>query len=208
MSLILKVTSPQHKSLGVDSAKSFNQQGGSIGRSQENDWVLPDPDRFVSSRHIAIDYRDGVYFLRDTSANGVYINDWEHPIDRDQPAELKNGDIIAIGNYEIEVSLAEPIPSQLAETDPLAMLGGLASVPPDPFAQKAQSQPPLVPEPPPTSPVPRQVIHPGVSAHGAREHISEVLDPLELMDAPGPHTSQKMDTGPIGDDFWDTEMDR
>ncbi|MFI0377552.1 MAG: FHA domain-containing protein, partial [Candidatus Thiodiazotropha sp.] len=34
---------------------TFDEQGGSIGRRDENDWVLPDPERFISGRHAQID---------------------------------------------------------------------------------------------------------------------------------------------------------
>ncbi len=205
MSLTLKVISSQNQSLGANSLKVFNEQGGSIGRIQENDWVLPDPDRFVSSRHVVIAYKEGRYFLQDVSANGVYINNWEQPIDRDNPVQLKDRDVIAIGNYEVEVLVTEPIPSQLKETDPLALLGGLTADPPDPFAQPAEVYPPLVPEPPPSPPKatqsPRPAIPPGVDALGAREHVREVLDPLELMDREASQVQPSSMNGPIGDDF-------
>ncbi len=212
MSLTLNVTSTQSQSLGADSTKVFNERGGSIGRVQENDWVLPDQDRFVSSRHVVIDYQDGRYFLQDVSANGVYINNWEKPIDRDKPTELKDGDVIAIGNYEIEVSLTKPIPSQLKETDPLALLGGLTDEPRDPFARPEANYPPLVPEPPPSPPKvaepPRPVVPHGVYAHGAREHIPEVLDPLKLLDEGGRQDSPAPVSGPIGEDFLDPSASR
>ena len=48
-----------------------HQPGGARGY----DWLLPDPDHFISGHHAAIDYRDGGFFLRDTSTNGVYVND-------------------------------------------------------------------------------------------------------------------------------------
>ena len=41
----------------------FGQTGGTIGRSLESDWVLPDGQRYLSSRHASIDYRSGSYFL-------------------------------------------------------------------------------------------------------------------------------------------------
>ena len=38
-----------------------------IGRHEINDWVLPDPDRYLSGRHCVITYRDGEYWITDTS---------------------------------------------------------------------------------------------------------------------------------------------
>jgi type VI secretion system protein len=109
---------------------TFDQQGGSIGRRQENDWVLPDPERFISGRHALIGYIDGAFCLTDTSSNGVFINHAETPLGKDNQATLADGDIIAIGDYEISVSL--PADEVLAE--PSQDLDNLD----DPFAKMAE----------------------------------------------------------------------
>ena len=49
--------------------------GGGIGRAHDNDWVLPDPQRYLSAHHARVQFRDGTYYLLDTSTNGVYINE-------------------------------------------------------------------------------------------------------------------------------------
>jgi type VI secretion system protein len=74
MPLTLKIISKQRHILGADSISVFSVHGGSIGRAPDNDWVLPDPDRYISGHHAAIDYRAGAYYLRDNSTNGVFVN--------------------------------------------------------------------------------------------------------------------------------------
>ena len=75
MPLTLHVISHQSRAMGSAATCQINEPGGSIGRVDSNDWVLPDPERFVSSRHAAISCEDGVWYLQDTSTNGTFHND-------------------------------------------------------------------------------------------------------------------------------------
>ncbi len=105
MALRLTILSPHAGSLGERARKEFGQAGGTIGRSLSSDWVLPDSERFVSSRHAGIDFRSGSYYIVDTSKNGVYVNDAEQPVGRGKPQRLFSGDRIKIGDYEIGVEI-------------------------------------------------------------------------------------------------------
>lgn len=105
MPLTLKIVSKQRHILGADSLRVFSVHGGSIGRAPDNDWVLPDPDRYISGRHASIDYRDGAYYLRDRSTNGVYVNQSEQPVGRGAPIRLYDGDELRMGDYVFDVSI-------------------------------------------------------------------------------------------------------
>ena len=70
----LRVISDHYKALGKRSSQLFGVTGGRIGRALDNDWVLPDPDRYVSSHHARISFRTGNWILEDTSTNGIFIN--------------------------------------------------------------------------------------------------------------------------------------
>jgi type VI secretion system FHA domain protein len=85
----------------------FGHNGGTIGRSLESDWVLPDSQRYMSSRHASIDFRSGSYYIVDTSTNGVYVNDAEQPVGRGNPQRLFTGDRLRIGEYEMSVEISE-----------------------------------------------------------------------------------------------------
>jgi type VI secretion system FHA domain protein len=91
--------------LGDKSTFVFGVSGGSIGRSAENDWVLPDDMRYVSGRHARIVFHKGRYLLQDTSSNGTYVNDNEKPLGSQNPHELKSGDILRIGEYHVQVQI-------------------------------------------------------------------------------------------------------
>ena len=107
MALRLQIVSRHRQSLGERSIKEFGQSGGTIGRSLESDWVLPDGQRFLSSRHASIDFRSGSYYLIDTSTNGVYVNGAYQPVGRGKPQRLFAGDRIRMGEYEMLVEISE-----------------------------------------------------------------------------------------------------
>ena len=88
-------------------AQIFDQRGGTIGRATGNSWVLPDPERYVSSQHAAIEYRDGSFYILDTSANGLFINDPERKLGQGNSVALSHGDCLFIGDYEIQVTLLD-----------------------------------------------------------------------------------------------------
>ena len=52
----------------------FDERGGTIGRKAGNNWVLPDPELWVSGQHAIIRYMNSMFSLEDVSTNGTYIN--------------------------------------------------------------------------------------------------------------------------------------
>jgi type VI secretion system FHA domain protein len=107
MALRLQIISRHRQSLGERGSMEFGQNGGTIGRSLESDWVLPDGQRYLSSRHASIDFRSGSYYIVDTSTNGVYVNDAEQPVGRGNPQRLFTGDRVRIGEYELSVEITD-----------------------------------------------------------------------------------------------------
>jgi len=107
MALQLKVISDNKVILGDDCTRLFGEKGGTIGRALQNDWILPDPERFISSCHATIDYHGGAYYLADTSSNGVYVNDEDEPLGKGNPRRLFDGDRLCMGSFEFLVTLKE-----------------------------------------------------------------------------------------------------
>jgi type VI secretion system protein len=107
MALKLRVISDHYKALGKRSSRLFGVTGGRIGRSTDNDWVLPDPDRYVSSHHCKVSFRAGKWILEDTSTNGVFVNGSDTPVSIEGPYTLQDGDRLRLGDYEILVSIDE-----------------------------------------------------------------------------------------------------
>ena len=115
MTLSLRVIS-EHRHLTGHDATTFGVGGGSIGRSTDNDWVLPDPRRYISAHHARVHFRDGHYYLEDISTNGVYVNDEAEPLSKrgSEGYLLREGDRLRFGEYHIEVSLGSVSPGDSA----------------------------------------------------------------------------------------------
>jgi type VI secretion system protein len=105
MALRLRVVSEHSTRLGTLATKVFGVHGGSIGRATDNEWILPDPERYLSGKHARIDFRAGTYVLVDTSSNGTYVNGAQVPLGKYHDYALKDGDYVRLGEYELLVSI-------------------------------------------------------------------------------------------------------
>jgi type VI secretion system protein len=120
MTLRLRIVSDQRRTLADRSSATFTVEGGTIGRSADNDWVLPDPLRYVSAHHARVHFREGHFYLQDVSTNGVYVNDEMEPLAKRGSSGYRviNGDVIRMGEYQIVAALeaqqAQPEPEPAA----------------------------------------------------------------------------------------------
>jgi len=76
-----------------------------IGRSQSCDYVLSDESKYISSNHAVITLDSGRLFIKDTSANGVYLNGDNIAIGRGRSAPLSDSDTIAVGDFSLSVGI-------------------------------------------------------------------------------------------------------
>ena len=107
MALRLEITSTHKDFLGEDHVRVFRKDGGTIGRSLQNDWILPDTDKYISGKHATIDCRAGAFYLADVSTNGVYVNGADEPLGKGNPRRLFDGDMLRMGDFEMLVHLDE-----------------------------------------------------------------------------------------------------
>jgi len=105
MALRLRVVSEHSTRLGPQATKVFGVHGGTIGRASDNEWILPDPERYLSGKHARVDFRAGLYVLVDTSSNGTYVNGAQVPLGKYHDYQLKDGDYIRLGEYELLASI-------------------------------------------------------------------------------------------------------
>jgi type VI secretion system FHA domain protein len=105
MALRLRVVSEHAARLGEHTTKVFGVHGGTIGRSTDNEWILPDPERYLSGKHARVDFRAGTYVLVDTSSNGTYVNGAQVPLGKYHDYLLKDGDYVRLGEYELLASI-------------------------------------------------------------------------------------------------------
>lgn len=120
MILTLEVLGEQAEDLGAASRKVFDSIGGTVGRLPDNDWVFPDP--YVSGRHALIRYVNGRFFVEDTSTNGVFVNSPDNRLSRAQAYQLRDGDMLYIDAYRIQVSIEKPAAASRENDDPFELL--------------------------------------------------------------------------------------
>jgi type VI secretion system protein ImpI/type VI secretion system protein len=110
-----------------------------IGRGPDNNWVLADPDRVLSKRHCVLAFRAGGWQVADTSTNGTFLNRDSDPLGPGAPRDLRDGDRIRLGAYEIEIRIAEDAHAGFAAPAPAPahQVGGFGNDPFSPFAPAA-----------------------------------------------------------------------
>lgn len=100
----------------------FDEMGGNIGRADNNQLVLPDPERTISRVHAQVVFRAGRYAIVDRGSNPISING--RPLGNGQEAPLQPGDQVQIGGYALKVEAGA---SAAVDLDPFADFGGLAA---------------------------------------------------------------------------------
>ncbi len=142
----------------------------SVGRGPGVDWVLPDTERLLSKRHFAVAYRGGVWQLADTSTNGTFLNRDTAPLGNGEMRNLRDGDRVRLGAYEIEIRLAEEDFGRAGS----ASLGGQSGASPfgDPFGMD-----PFGPARPAPTPF-NDPLHGQVSVAPTTAQLPHDFDPL------------------------------
>ena len=194
----------------------------SIGRGPDNDWTLADPDRVLHRKRHWRCWR--------SRSGGLATRRYEHqaapspptaisePVGAGEPRDLRDGDRLRLGNYEIEIRIEEDIQPSWNRDAPSAgaARGGPASAFSDPFGddpfapgaapQHGFGRDPLLGAPPGQ----------GIGQQGVQ--LPADYDPLapDAFDAPftGPTQSDhapgighsfRLPASPIPDDDWDIE---
>ncbi|GGA38563.1 type VI secretion system-associated FHA domain protein TagH [Dyella nitratireducens] len=180
--LTLVVQGQQAAQFGSRSQKSFHAKDGSIGRSEDCDWVLSASG--VSRVHAMVRYLNGIYFIEDRSTNGMLLNG--SPLIKGDPAALKNGDRLQIDTFEVAVRME-------ADSETIVQVG-----PPVPQPMPAPAPPPVSASfnndpldfdffnPLPSAPAPSRASSIDSLIPGTRQ-VAEPradLDPLSFLDEP------------------------
>jgi general secretion pathway protein A len=117
MPLILRVTSYRNQPPAEPLNKCFGEQGGTLGRSPSNDFMLPDPNRYVSRHHATIRYREGAYYISDTSSvNPIKLNG--QFLAYGQEVRLAHGDLLVLGEFHLQADVIQE--QEIAEPEPVA----------------------------------------------------------------------------------------
>jgi len=107
MLLELSVVSYHRLSPRQVAVKRFDAAGGTLGRSEQADWFLPDPERVVSGVHALIIHINGKFSVEDKSTNGLFVNRSVDALGQGNRHVLQHGDVLCMGDYEIQVALVD-----------------------------------------------------------------------------------------------------
>jgi type VI secretion system FHA domain protein len=166
--LTLEATGPEADSLGPASRVRFRASGGTIGRTPDNDWVLP--HALVSGRHADIRFASGTFLITDTSTNGVFVNTLNNRLPKGQPTPIAPGELLIIQPYRIHASIEMVgVVGQPGATSEVP-LGGAA------FPSAASFPPPIPFDEPFDEPGPAPAPAPS----------GDVVDPIEALGLAGP----------------------
>ena len=104
MTLTLAIRNVASLENGMPTEFVLHRRGGLIGRAPSCDWSLPDPHRYISSRHCEVTFHDEAYWLTDVSTNGTFLNGEGDRLQGER--RLQPGDVILVGHYEIVADLS------------------------------------------------------------------------------------------------------
>ncbi len=204
MRLTLTLFDPTALIGGPTVSRSFDRTGGTIGRADSNDWVLPDPGHHLSDQHCRIEYGDGGYTLVDTSTTGVYVNEATEALGFGNARALTAGDRIALGDYLVAVAfddgaVAAPAESLPPNTPPFAGTPFVAPIvePSAPGAPPDAAPGPQSPPPPRARPEDRLPSSGREAVHAGSDVPS---DPLTLDPVPGGRRKARAGVGGV-DEF-------
>lgn len=107
MELVFDMVSAPQQIAGMAGSKTFKHTGGIIGRSADCDWVIPDRNRVVSSRHALVSYENGAFYLTDTSSNGIRFKDSDIPMTKGEPLRIEHGKVFCFGDFEMRARLIQ-----------------------------------------------------------------------------------------------------
>ncbi len=82
----------------------FDEMGGTLGSSEQDDWQLRDRLGAVMPAHARVELNDGRFCLCDLSGQ-TYINGATSPIGRARKVHLEQGDELVVGPFRLRAYL-------------------------------------------------------------------------------------------------------
>jgi len=173
------INSPSNVSVG-QASHTFPDTGGTLGRGNDNLWVLDDPNKYMSSVHAKIACIAEQYFLTDLSTNGTFVNGAAEPVGNGNQVTLSDGDRFTISDYEFIANIPNA-------TDNLDNYQGGS----DPFADFSDSVPlqnDFIPQSAPgNDPFGSGINQSSSASNPLSAFDAEQIDPLELLDNAQPN---------------------
>ncbi len=117
-----------------------------IGRGEDADWQLDDPDMYLSRKHCVIALTDGQLTATDTSRGGTFVDGAEQPLGTGNVVVLTDGMRLRMGDFVFRVDLA----AQDSAKQPSGQLNAsfTFAAAPTPASEPAQAERPETLPPP------------------------------------------------------------
>lgn len=108
MSIRIVIEHAPHSQPQMD--RTFEGGELTIGRGDDADWQIDDPDQFVSRKHCVISEGDGGYKVTDASRGGVFIDGANTALGAGNSAVLEHGMRMRIGDVVLRVEMPQAAP--------------------------------------------------------------------------------------------------
>ena len=171
-----------------------------IGRGEDADWQLDDPDMYLSRKHCVIAPADGHLTATDTSRGGTFIDGAEQPLGTGNVVILTDGMRLRMGDLVFRVDLA----AQDAEKPPSGNVNASFTF----AAAPAPASDPAQAERPETLPPPFDPFAESTAKQAAATQDSTPPKPLGMDDLFGLDLPQRRDEAPAptGNRFFDAPI--
>jgi predicted component of type VI protein secretion system len=100
MTLVLQGTKLNDEPLSQPLIGRFDERGGTVGRSDNATFTLPDPERLISRVQVQILFRDEGYWVEHISSASSTLHNGR-PLSAGMRIQLTEGDEIRIGGYTL-----------------------------------------------------------------------------------------------------------
>jgi type VI secretion system FHA domain protein len=171
---------------------TFDELGGTIGRSENNQLVLADPERTISRVHARVVFRASGFAIVDNGSNPIVVNG--QPVGSGREHPLHEGDEVQIGGYLLKVGKAGGVPA----SDPFAELFGDAPMGLAGPATPPAPPPAAWPPPPPPRPVTMAAAWPSAPAPAAYSPPSAFPPPPAFPPPASPPSPASSSLGGFG----------
>ncbi|MDO6584920.1 type VI secretion system-associated FHA domain protein TagH [Salipiger sp. 1_MG-2023] len=84
----------------------------SIGRSEDCDWQLDDPEMFISRRHLILSEQGGQVMVTDASSGGLYIDNAANPLGPGNSVPVEPGMKLRLGDFTLRIEASPDTPRQ------------------------------------------------------------------------------------------------
>jgi predicted component of type VI protein secretion system len=156
MNLVLQGISLNEEPMSQPLIGRFDERGGSVGRSDNATFTLPDPERMISRVQAQVLHQDGKYWIENMSATSPILHNGR-PLSAGMRVILHEGDELRIGGYTLQANFEDD------ETGATILRGRTGSIPQERAPREPKAAPPAVA---PFGTAPPGAVSPGMGLPG------------------------------------------